>query len=69
ADDAIIPNLNISHRYNEKFAIGFAICTNYGMETNLADDFNASHFGNEATVITKEANLNFAYQIDEQVSI
>ncbi|EDK29528.1 Long-chain fatty acid transport protein [Vibrionales bacterium SWAT-3] len=69
ADDAIIPNLYISHRYNEKFAIGFAFGTNYGMETNLGDDFNASHFGNEASVITKEANLNFAYQIVEQVSI
>ncbi|CAH7087933.1 Aromatic hydrocarbon degradation protein [Vibrio chagasii] len=69
ADDAIIPNLYISHRYNEKFAIGFAFGTNYGMETNLGDDFNASHFGNEASVITKEANLNFAYQVIEQVSI
>ncbi|MEZ9267125.1 outer membrane protein transport protein [Vibrio splendidus] len=69
ADDAIIPNLYISHRYNEKFAVGFAFGTNYGMETNLGDDFNASHFGNEASVITKEANLNFAYQIVEQVSI
>ncbi|MGB2146396.1 MAG: outer membrane protein transport protein [Vibrio toranzoniae] len=69
ADDAIIPNLYISHRYNEKFAIGLAFGTNYGMETNLGDDFNASHFGNEASVITKEANLNFAYQIVEQVSI
>lgn len=69
ADDAIIPNLYISHRYNEKFAIGLAFGTNYGMETNLGDDFNASHFGNEASVITKEANLNFAYQVVEQVSI
>ncbi|MGC9403311.1 outer membrane protein transport protein [Vibrio genomosp. F10 str. 9ZC157] len=69
AHDAIIPNLYISHRYNEKFAIGLAFGTNYGMETDLGDDFNASHFGNEASVITKEANLNFAYQVVEQVSI
>lgn len=69
AHDAIIPNLYISHRYNEQLAIGFALGTNYGMETDLGKDFAASHFGNEASVISKEANLNLAYQLNEQFSI
>ncbi|MEF1290688.1 outer membrane protein transport protein, partial [Vibrio sp. M260118] len=33
ANDAIIPNLYISHRYSDKLAVGFALGTNYGMET------------------------------------
>ncbi|EHH0794420.1 outer membrane protein transport protein [Vibrio vulnificus] len=69
AHDAIIPNLYISHRYNDQLAIGFALGTNYGMETDLGKDFAASHFGNEASVISKEANLNLAYQLNEQFSI
>ncbi|EHI9300505.1 outer membrane protein transport protein [Vibrio vulnificus] len=69
AHDAIIPNLYFSHRYNEQLAIGFALGTNYGMETDLGKDFAASHFGNEASVISKEANLNLAYQLNEQLSV
>ncbi|EJC6736239.1 aromatic hydrocarbon degradation protein [Vibrio vulnificus] len=69
AHDAIIPNFYLSHQYNEKIAIGFALGTNYGMETDLGKDFSASHFGNEASVISKEANLNLAYQLNEQFSI
>lgn len=69
AHDAIIPNLYISHRYSEELAIGFAVGTNYGMETDLGNDFAASHFGNEASIITKEANLNLAYQVNQAVSI
>ncbi|HAS6359968.1 TPA: outer membrane protein transport protein [Vibrio vulnificus] len=69
AHDAIIPNLYISHRYNDQLAIGFALGTNYGMETDLGKDFAASHFGNEASVISKEANLNLAYQLNEQFSV
>ncbi|EJY4610401.1 outer membrane protein transport protein [Vibrio vulnificus] len=69
AHDAIIPNLYISHRYNDQLAIGFALGTNYGMETDLGKDFTASHFGNEASVISKEANLNLASQLNEQFSI
>ncbi|TFH91207.1 outer membrane protein transport protein [Vibrio ouci] len=69
ANDAIIPNLYISHRYSDELAVGFALGTNYGMETDLGTDFAGSHFGNEASIITKEANLNLAYQINEAVSI
>jgi long-chain fatty acid transport protein len=69
ADAAFIPNLYVSHRVNQQLAIGFAVGTNYGMETNLGDDFNASHFGNEASVLTKEINVNMAYQINQQFSV
>ena len=69
ANDAIIPNLYISHRYSDKLAVGFALGTNYGMETNLGTDFAASHFGNEASITTMEANLNLAYKLNDEVSV
>ncbi|MDF4741474.1 outer membrane protein transport protein [Vibrio parahaemolyticus] len=69
AHDAIIPNFYLSHQYNEQFAIGLAFGTNYGMETDLGKGFAASHFGNEASVTTMEANLNAAYKINNAVSI
>ncbi|ENP8447397.1 outer membrane protein transport protein [Vibrio alginolyticus] len=69
AHDAIIPNFYLSHQYNEKLAIGLAFGTNYGMETDLGKGFGASHFGNEASVTTMEANLNAAYKVNESISV
>ncbi|WP_300173559.1 outer membrane protein transport protein [uncultured Aliivibrio sp.] len=69
AHDAFIPNLYVSHRVNEKLALGVALGTNYGMETDLDDNFAASHFGNTASIITKELNLNIAYQVMPQLSV
>ncbi|HAS8126180.1 TPA: aromatic hydrocarbon degradation protein [Vibrio vulnificus] len=69
AHDAIIPNLYIAHRYNDQLAIGFALGTNYGMETDLGKEFAGSNFGNEASVISKEANLNIGYQLNEQIAV
>ncbi|ELJ8605878.1 outer membrane protein transport protein [Vibrio cholerae] len=69
AHDAVIPNFYLSHHLNEQVALGFALGTNYGMETDLGTEFAASHFGSQASVISKEANLNIAYQILPQLSI
>ncbi|EHK8984573.1 outer membrane protein transport protein [Vibrio vulnificus] len=69
AHDAIIPNLYIAHRYNDQLAIGFALGTNYGMETDLGKEFAGSNFGNEASVISKEVNLNIGYQLNEQIAV
>lgn len=69
AHSAVIPNFYLSHRVNEKLALGVALGTNYGMETDLDDNFAASHFGNTASIITKELNLNIAYQVMPQLSV
>ncbi|WP_194435926.1 outer membrane protein transport protein [Vibrio fluminensis] len=68
ANSAVIPNFYLSHRVNDQFALGLALGTNYGMETDLGNDFNASHFGNEAMIKSVEANLNAAYKLNEQFS-
>ncbi|WP_186176034.1 outer membrane protein transport protein [Vibrio jasicida] len=69
AHDAVIPNFYLSNQYNDKFAIGLAFGTNYGMETDLGKDFAAANFGNQASVTSMEANLNAAYKLNEAVSI
>ncbi|MEZ8693829.1 outer membrane protein transport protein [Vibrio splendidus] len=69
AHSAVIPNFYVSHKYNDKFALGFAAGTNYGMETDLGKDFGGANHGNEASVTTMELNLNAAYQVIESVSI
>ncbi|MDD9195529.1 outer membrane protein transport protein [Aliivibrio sp. S3MY1] len=69
AHSAVIPNFYLSHRVNEKLALGVALGTNYGMETELDNNFAASHFGNTASIITKELNLNIAYQVMPQLSV
>ncbi len=69
AHDAVIPNFYVSHKYSDKFAIGFALGTNYGMETDLGTDFAGANHGNEASVTTIEANLNAAYQVTDAISI
>ncbi|MDN2669269.1 outer membrane protein transport protein [Vibrio sp. 14N.309.X.WAT.E.F5] len=69
AHSAVIPNFYVSHKYNDKFALGFAAGTNYGMETDLGKDFGGANHGNEASVTTMELNLNAAYQVLETVSI
>ncbi|MFA0055889.1 outer membrane protein transport protein [Vibrio echinoideorum] len=69
AHSAVIPNFYVSHKYNDKFALGFAAGTNYGMETDLGTDFGGANHGNEASVTTMELNLNAAYQLLENVSV
>jgi long-chain fatty acid transport protein len=69
ADDAVIPNFYLSHKVDEKFAVGVALGTNYGMSTDLGDDYAASHYGDSAEVITQELNLNLAYQLSPSLSV
>ncbi|MFC1507843.1 outer membrane protein transport protein [Pseudomonadota bacterium] len=69
ADSAVIPNLYFSQQLNDKFAWGFALATNYGMETALPSDFKGTQFGNEAMVKSVEINPNLAYKINDAWSI
>ncbi len=66
ANDAVVPNLYVSHQFNDQLFLGAAFGTNYGMVTELGSDFSASHFGDQASVETMEANLNLGYKLTEQ---
>ena len=69
ADDAVIPNFYLSHKYNDTIAVGFALSTNYGMNTDLGSDYEAAHLGDSAEVETIEANINLGYQLTDTVSL
>lgn len=69
AHSAVIPNFYISHRVNEQWAVGLALATNYGMETELGGDFLGTIFGNQANIMSVEINPNIAYKISDQFSI
>ena len=68
ASSATIPNFYFTHQLNDKWTMGLAIATAYGMQTNLKN-YQFSEFGNQAKVHTIEFNPNIAYQINHQFSI
>lgn len=69
ADNAVIPNFYVSHQLNQQWFIGVALGTNFGMATELGDEFLGSQFGNEASIKAIEINPNVAYRINEQFSV
>ncbi|ELK8309802.1 TPA: aromatic hydrocarbon degradation protein [Vibrio vulnificus] len=69
AHSAVVPNFYLSHMYSEKWAVGFSLGTNYGMETELDSSFTATHFGDEAKVMTVEALTSLAYKVNDQLSL
>ncbi|HIF9183316.1 TPA: outer membrane protein transport protein [Photobacterium damselae] len=69
ANDAVVPNFYFSRPLNDKFTLGLAFGTHFGMKTDLGTDFKAAMFGNQAEVHTVEINPNLAYKINDQFSI
>ncbi|MDX1302317.1 outer membrane protein transport protein [Photobacterium sp.] len=69
AGSAVIPNFYLSHQLNNQWVVGLALATNYGMETKLDGDYQATQFGNQAMVKSVEINPNVAYKINDQFSI
>ncbi|NBI53992.1 outer membrane protein transport protein [Photobacterium alginatilyticum] len=69
AHSAVIPNFYLSHQVNDQWAVGLAIATNYGMETELNGNFYGTLFGNQAMIKSVEINPNLAYKINEQFSV
>ncbi|MGS0680013.1 outer membrane protein transport protein [Shewanella sp. 125m-7] len=69
AGDAVVPNFYVSHQLNEQWFLGLAVGSNFGMATELDDDFLATQFGNEASIMAIEINPNVAYRINEQFSV
>ncbi|MGS0728183.1 outer membrane protein transport protein, partial [Shewanella sp. 0m-11] len=69
AGDAVVPNFYVSHQLNDQWFLGLAVGSNFGMATELDDDFLATQFGNEASIMAIEINPNVAYRINEQFSV
>ncbi|OOE85245.1 aromatic hydrocarbon degradation protein [Salinivibrio sp. PR6] len=69
AHDAVIPNFYFAHQIDDRFTAGLALATNFGMETDLGNDFTGTQFGNEAAVTTFEINPNIAWKATEQLCL
>ncbi|OOE86405.1 aromatic hydrocarbon degradation protein [Salinivibrio siamensis] len=69
AHDAVIPNFYFAHQIDDRFTAGLALATNFGMETDLGNDFTGTQFGNEAAVTTFEINPNIAWKATEQLRL
>ena len=69
AGDAVVPNFYVSHQLNDQWFLGLALGSNFGMATELDDDFLGTQFGNEASIMAIEINPNVAYRINEQFSV
>lgn len=69
AHDAVIPNFYFSHQLDDRLTAGLALATNFGMETDLGNDFTGTQFGNEAAVTTFEINPNLAWKATDQLRI
>ncbi|MGL4474063.1 MAG: outer membrane protein transport protein [Shewanella sp.] len=69
AGDAVIPNFFVTHQLNDKWHVGLALGTNFGMATEFDDSFRGTQFGNEASITAIEINPNLAYRINDQLSI
>ncbi|MCL1137991.1 outer membrane protein transport protein [Shewanella pneumatophori] len=69
AGNAVVPNFYVSHQLNDQWFLGLALGSNFGMATELDDDFLGTQFGNEASITAIEINPNVAYRINEQFSV
>ncbi|OOE64436.1 outer membrane protein transport protein [Salinivibrio kushneri] len=69
AHDAVIPNFYLAHQIDDRLTAGLALATNFGMETELGNDFTGTQFGNEASVTTFEINSNIAWKATEQLRL
>ncbi|WP_102504670.1 outer membrane protein transport protein [Salinivibrio kushneri] len=69
AHDAVIPNFYFAHQIDDRLTAGLALATNFGMETDLGNDFTGTQFGNEAAVTTFEINPNIAWKATEQLRL
>ncbi|MGL6122036.1 MAG: outer membrane protein transport protein, partial [Shewanella sp.] len=69
AGNAVIPNFYVSHQLSQQWFIGLALGTNFGLATELDDEFRGTQFGNEASIKAIEINPNVAFRINEQFSV
>ncbi|MGV2989500.1 outer membrane protein transport protein [Vibrio sp. E150_011] len=69
AHSAPVPNLYLSHQLNDRYFVGLALSSNYGMETELDSNFGATQYGNEAKVMTIEAVTSLGYKVTDTVSV
>ncbi|MGF1757389.1 outer membrane protein transport protein [Photobacterium sagamiensis] len=64
-----IPAAYYIHPINDRWAVGLALFSNYGVATEYPADFNAGSSAGETSLTTINLNPNIAYRINDQFSI
>ncbi|MFL7009182.1 outer membrane protein transport protein [Enterovibrio norvegicus] len=69
APNAVVPNFHYVHPLNEKMAVGFSSFSNFGLSTEYPTDSAAGAIGGQTELLTVNFNANFAYEVNDQVSL
>lgn len=69
APDAIIPNFHYVRPLNDRMALGFSTFSNFGLSTEYPTDSPAGAIGGQTELLTVDFNANFAYEINDQLSL
>lgn len=69
AGDAWVPNLYLILPLDERWRLGLAATSYYGLGVQMPDNYNAGHFGNVSDIKTVDLGASLAYRINERWSL
>lgn len=69
ASSAFVPNAYVALPIDERWSAGFGLYTNFGLETDLDDDFLASHIANKTQLLSVNLAPSVAYRITDTVTV
>lgn len=69
APDAFVPSFYFIAPINDKFHVGLAAFSNFGLSTDYDKDFNGLEYADKTEVTTININPNISYKVSEALSI
>ncbi|MCM2679214.1 OmpP1/FadL family transporter [Echinimonas agarilytica] len=69
APSAVVPSFAVIVPINERWHVGLATFSNFGLSTEFSEGFNATEYGQKTELITININPNISYQVNQELSI
>ena len=69
APSAFIPAMYLVVPLNDKFALGFATFSNFGLATEFDDDYAAGQLAGETSITTVNFNTSLSYKVNDKFAI
>ena len=69
APNAFIPAMYLVVPLNDKFALGFATFSNFGLATEFDDDYAAGQLAGETSITTVNFNTSLSYKVNDNFAI
>lgn len=69
ANDAWVPNIYVVLPVNERWSLGLALNSNFGLSTEYGSDYSAADIADEAEIITYNVNPSVAFQLSDTLSV